>query len=175
MLMGHRSHEERRRNAQAHHGRGGQEPRWKDSIRRYASPCLRPKFPILRSSLGSSSRRTKKAHPFFFTVEFRKFVEKAERQLFALFRAIDKDGNGKLDKLELQTAFKNAGLTLSNRRLAEFFNDMDLNNDGYVSFDEWRLVTPFSIFSASFFFFQKLCPGRLHCIICESHSSIPIR
>ncbi|KAF5008287.1 hypothetical protein FDECE_5425 [Fusarium decemcellulare] len=70
--------------------------------------------------------------------EFRKFVEKAERQLFALFRSIDKDGNGKLDKVELQTAFKHAGLTLSNRRLAEFFDDMDLNNDGYVSFDEWR-------------------------------------
>ncbi|KAM0554717.1 hypothetical protein ACHAPJ_006788 [Fusarium lateritium] len=70
--------------------------------------------------------------------EFRKFVENAERQLFALFRSIDKDGNGKLDKLELQTAFKNAGLTLSNRRLSEFFDDMDLNNDGYVTFDEWR-------------------------------------
>ncbi|KAH7210969.1 mitochondrial carrier domain-containing protein [Fusarium oxysporum] len=70
--------------------------------------------------------------------EFRKFVENAERQLFALFRSIDKDGNGKLDKLELQTAFKNAGLTLSNRRLTEFFDDMDLNNDGYVTFDEWR-------------------------------------
>jgi hypothetical protein len=121
------------------------------------SPSLRPKFPILRSSLGSSTRRqTSKLTLFFFTVEFRKFVEKAERQLFALFRAIDKDGNGKLDKLELQTAFKNAGLTLSNRRLAEFFNDMDLNNDGYVSFDEWRLVTPFSIFSVSFFLFFLL-------------------
>ncbi|KAM0425281.1 hypothetical protein ACHAPT_009599 [Fusarium lateritium] len=82
--------------------------------------------------LGTSARDTDTR------LEFRKFVEKAERQLFALFRAIDKDGNGKLDKLELQTAFKNAGLTLSNRRLAEFFNDMDLNNDGYVSFDEWR-------------------------------------
>lgn len=70
--------------------------------------------------------------------EFRKFVENAERQLFALFRSIDKDGNGKLDKLELQTAFKNAGLTLSTRRLTEFFDDMDLNNDGYVTFDEWR-------------------------------------
>ncbi|KAH7173708.1 mitochondrial carrier domain-containing protein [Fusarium flagelliforme] len=70
--------------------------------------------------------------------EFRKFVENAERQLFALFRSIDKDGNGKLDKLELQTAFKNAGLTLSNRRLSEFFDDMDFNNDGYVTFDEWR-------------------------------------
>lgn len=70
--------------------------------------------------------------------EFRRFVEKAERQLFVLFRSIDKDGDGKLDKIELQTAFKNVGLTLSNRRLAEFFDDMDLNNDGYVSFDEWR-------------------------------------
>ncbi|RGP76033.1 hypothetical protein FLONG3_5424 [Fusarium longipes] len=70
--------------------------------------------------------------------EFRKFVENAERQLFALFRSIDKDGNGKLDKLELQTAFKNSGLTLSNRRLNEFFDDMDINNDGYVTFDEWR-------------------------------------
>ncbi|KAM5348593.1 hypothetical protein ACJ41O_008417 [Fusarium nematophilum] len=70
--------------------------------------------------------------------EFKRFVDKAERQLFALFRSIDKDGNGQLDKAELQTAFKNAGLTVSNRRLAEFFDDMDLNNDGYVSFDEWR-------------------------------------
>ncbi|KAM0338377.1 hypothetical protein ACHAPQ_002393 [Fusarium lateritium] len=70
--------------------------------------------------------------------EFRKFVENAERQLFGLFRSIDKDGNGKLDKNELQTAFKNSGLTLSNRRLSEFFDDMDINNDGYVTFDEWR-------------------------------------
>lgn len=77
-------------------------------------------------------------------LEFRKFVENAERQLFALFRSIDKDGNGKLDKLELQTAFKSAGLTLSNRRLSEFFDDMDFNNDGYVTFDEWRLVFYFN-------------------------------
>jgi solute carrier family 25 phosphate transporter 23/24/25/41 len=80
--------------------------------------------------------------------EFRKFVENAERQLFALFKSIDKDGNGKLDKLELQTAFKNAGLTLSNRRLSEFFDDMDINNDGYVTFDEWRSV-----------FYSKLSPN----------------
>lgn len=72
--------------------------------------------------------------------EFRIFVEKAERQLRALFRAIDKDGDGKLAKDELQIAFKNAGLTVSKRRLGDFFNDMDLNNDGYVSFDEWRFV-----------------------------------
>lgn len=66
------------------------------------------------------------------------FVQKAESQLYDLFRSIDRDGNGKLDKTELQAAFKAAGLTVSNRRLHDFFSDMDLNNDGYVSFDEWR-------------------------------------
>ncbi|POR35699.1 Calcium-binding mitochondrial carrier SAL1, partial [Tolypocladium paradoxum] len=70
--------------------------------------------------------------------EFRTFVEGAERQLFLLFKAIDKDGNGKLDMKELQTAFRTAGLTVSSRKLSEFFNDMDENHDGYVSFDEWR-------------------------------------
>ncbi|KAH6605020.1 peroxisomal ca-dependent solute carrier [Trichoderma cornu-damae] len=70
--------------------------------------------------------------------EFRAFVRQAEDQLFDLFRSIDRDGDGKLDKAELQTAFKAAGLTVSSRRLHDFFNDMDLNNDGYVSFDEWR-------------------------------------
>ena len=46
--------------------------------------------------------------------------------------------NGKLDKRELQTAFKAAGLTVSNQRLNDFFADLDINNDGYVCFDEWR-------------------------------------
>ncbi|PNY23910.1 Calcium-binding mitochondrial carrier SAL1 [Tolypocladium capitatum] len=70
--------------------------------------------------------------------EFCTFVEGAERQLLLLFKTIDKDGNGKLDMKELQTAFRTAGLTVSSRRLSDFFNDMDENHDGYVSFDEWR-------------------------------------
>lgn len=77
--------------------------------------------------------------------EFRKFVEKAERQLLALFRAIDKNHDGKLDKSELQVAFKSAGLTVSKRRLSEFFDDMDGNHDGYINFDEWRFVKLFYI------------------------------
>lgn len=72
--------------------------------------------------------------------EFRVFVERADRQLLTLFRSIDRDGNGKLDLKELQTAFRNAGLTVSNRRLLDFFNDMDHNNDGFITFDEWRYV-----------------------------------
>lgn len=72
--------------------------------------------------------------------EFRVFVERADRQLLTLFRSIDRDGNGKLDLKELQGAFRNAGLTVSNRRLLDFFNDMDHNHDGFITFDEWRYV-----------------------------------
>ncbi|KAI0406259.1 mitochondrial carrier domain-containing protein [Xylaria palmicola] len=70
--------------------------------------------------------------------EFRVFVEAAERQLFQLFQSIDHDNNGKLDKQELQAAFHRAGLAVPNRRLDEFFVDMDHNRDGFISYEEWR-------------------------------------
>ncbi|ORY64224.1 calcium-binding mitochondrial carrier SAL1 [Pseudomassariella vexata] len=70
--------------------------------------------------------------------EFRVFVEATERQLYLLFKSIDCDNNGRLDKNELQLAFKRAGLAVPMRRLNTFFEDIDMNNDGYISFDEWR-------------------------------------
>ena len=74
--------------------------------------------------------------------EFRVFVEAAERQLLLLFRSIDKNGDGKVGKEELRMAFKSAGLAVPGSRLDGFFNDIDMNNDGYISFDEWRYVNP---------------------------------
>lgn len=70
--------------------------------------------------------------------EFRVFVEAAERQLLSLFQAIDRDKDGRLNKQELQAAFRRAGLSVPGRRLAGFFDEIDLNNDGYITFDEWR-------------------------------------
>ncbi|KAK4178702.1 mitochondrial carrier domain-containing protein [Triangularia setosa] len=70
--------------------------------------------------------------------EFRTFVETAEKQLSLLFKAIDRDQDGRLDKKELQTAFRRAGLSVPSRRLANFFDEIDMNNDGFISFDEWR-------------------------------------
>ncbi|KAI5923809.1 calcium dependent mitochondrial carrier protein [Camillea tinctor] len=70
--------------------------------------------------------------------EFRVFVEAAERQLFHLFKSIDHDKNGKLDKEELQTALHRAGLAVPLRRLDAFFDDIDHNSDGYISYEEWR-------------------------------------
>ncbi|KAL2160128.1 hypothetical protein VTH06DRAFT_1783 [Thermothelomyces fergusii] len=70
--------------------------------------------------------------------EFRVFVEAAERQLLLLFRSIDRDKDGRLNKNELQSAFRRAGLSVPNRRLSGFFNEIDMNHDGYITFDEWR-------------------------------------
>ncbi|KAK4222062.1 mitochondrial carrier domain-containing protein [Podospora fimiseda] len=70
--------------------------------------------------------------------EFRVFVETAEKQLLLLFRAIDRDQDGRLDKKELRAAFQRAGLSVPMRRLAGFFDEIDMNNDGFISFDEWR-------------------------------------
>ncbi|KAH6688387.1 calcium-binding mitochondrial carrier [Plectosphaerella plurivora] len=70
--------------------------------------------------------------------EFRTFVEETEKKLLLLFHTIDRDQNGKLDKAELREAFRKAGLVVPNRKLDAFFNDIDYNNDGYISFGEWR-------------------------------------
>ena len=71
-------------------------------------------------------------------LEFRVFVEAAETQLLQLFRSIDRDSNGRLDKDELQEAFRRIGCTVPSRRLASFFDEIDRNHDGFISFDEWR-------------------------------------
>ncbi|KAL0940596.1 calcium dependent mitochondrial carrier [Colletotrichum truncatum] len=70
--------------------------------------------------------------------EFRFFVEQTEKQLMLLFQSIDKDNDGRLDKTELQEAFRRAGLVVPMRKLSAFFGDIDMNNDGYISFEEWR-------------------------------------
>ena len=70
--------------------------------------------------------------------EFRVFVEHAERELWQLFESIDKDHSGALDKEELRLAFQRAGLTISNAKLDQFFDEVDTNHDGEISFDEWR-------------------------------------
>lgn len=81
--------------------------------------------------------------------EFRVFVEHAERELWQLFQSIDRDHSGALDKAELRTAFSRAGLTISNAKLDQFFDEVDANHDGEISFEEWRYVHPFSGWKAT--------------------------
>jgi solute carrier family 25 phosphate transporter 23/24/25/41 len=57
-----------------------------------------------------------------------------------LFRSIDRDRDGRLNKEELRAAFQRAGLSVPSRRLSGFFDEIDMNRDGYISFEEWRYV-----------------------------------
>jgi solute carrier family 25 (mitochondrial phosphate transporter), member 23/24/25/41 len=70
--------------------------------------------------------------------EFKVFVEHAERELRQLFESIDRDHNGELDKGELKSAFRRAGLAISSAKLDQFFDEVDVNHDGVISFEEWR-------------------------------------
>ena len=72
------------------------------------------------------------------TVEFRTFVEQTEKELWQLFKSIDRDHNGQLDKGELKSAFDRAGILLPPPKLDQFFSEVDTNHDGVISFDEWR-------------------------------------
>lgn len=70
--------------------------------------------------------------------EFRVFVDHAERELWQLFNSIDKDNSGALDKGELRAAFSRSGVTISSAKLDQFFDEVDVNHDGEISFEEWR-------------------------------------
>jgi solute carrier family 25 (mitochondrial phosphate transporter), member 23/24/25/41 len=72
--------------------------------------------------------------------EFRTFVEETESELWLLFKGIDRDRNGRLDKEELKLAFEKANIAINNSKLDHFFNQIDTNHDGVISFDEWRYV-----------------------------------
>jgi solute carrier family 25 phosphate transporter 23/24/25/41 len=62
-------------------------------------------------------------------LEFRTFVEQTEQELLSLFQSIDRDHNGKLDKSELQAAFKRAGMVVPGTKLNQFFSEVDENHD----------------------------------------------
>lgn len=75
-----------------------------------------------------------------FCEEFRAFVRETEKELLTLFKSIDIDHNGRLSREELQIAFSRAGLAVPNSKLDVFFSEVDADNDGTISFEEWRYV-----------------------------------
>ena len=70
--------------------------------------------------------------------EFHTFVHQTELELWELFKNIDRNHDGRLDKKELATAFSSSGITVSRAKLDHFFEEVDANSDGSLSFEEWR-------------------------------------
>ncbi|CAG8334849.1 unnamed protein product [Penicillium salamii] len=70
--------------------------------------------------------------------EFRTFLNHTEDGLWKMFQSIDRNHNGEIDKAELQNAFASSGVTVSGAKLDRFFAEVDKNNDGVISYTEWR-------------------------------------
>ncbi|KAF8461361.1 mitochondrial carrier domain-containing protein [Kalaharituber pfeilii] len=70
--------------------------------------------------------------------EFKEFINAADKELWQIFHSVDLDSNGKIDKAELRQALDKAGIDAHGDRLEEFFEFMDKNRDGVVSYEEWR-------------------------------------
>ncbi|KAJ5295521.1 hypothetical protein PENANT_c001G08278 [Penicillium antarcticum] len=70
--------------------------------------------------------------------EFRAFVDHTEDGLWQMFQRIDRNHNGEIDKSELKNAFAQSGVTVSSAKLDRFFAEVDKNNDGVISYTEWR-------------------------------------
>ncbi|CCX35433.1 putative Calcium dependent mitochondrial carrier protein [Taphrina deformans PYCC 5710] len=70
--------------------------------------------------------------------EFKDFVLETEDKLRRLFQQIDVLNQGRLKKFEIQRALHKAGVHHTDARMNHFFEAMDLNNDGYITFEEWR-------------------------------------
>ncbi|KAJ5945608.1 hypothetical protein N7454_002447 [Penicillium verhagenii] len=66
------------------------------------------------------------------------FYQPHRVSLWQMFQTIDHDHNGEIDKIELRNAFAESGVTVSSSKLDEFFAEVDKNNDGVISYTEWR-------------------------------------
>ncbi|CAH1783491.1 unnamed protein product [Owenia fusiformis] len=75
-------------------------------------------------------------------VEHRKDGDALREDLREAFRVFDKDGNGLISPDELKHVMTNIGEKMSQEEVNEMMQEVDLNGDGYVDFEEFvRVMT----------------------------------
>lgn len=72
--------------------------------------------------------------------EFIRMMSKAnkEQDLREAFKVFDKNGDGKISKMELKTVLESLGQHLTDRELDDMMNEADTNHDGAVDFEEFK-------------------------------------
>lgn len=69
---------------------------------------------------------------------FRRYIHDTENILRGSFSGLDQKRDNRLDLDEIKTGFEKLGIDIDESKLAQFFNSMDEDQDGYISYDEWR-------------------------------------
>lgn len=70
--------------------------------------------------------------------EFRRYMDDKELELYRIFQAIDVEHNGSILPEELYHALVKAGIEIDDEELATFVERVDKDNNGVITFEEWR-------------------------------------
>ncbi|KAL3617661.1 anaphase-promoting complex subunit 2 [Castilleja foliolosa] len=93
--------------------------------------------------------------------EFRKYMDDKELELYRIFQAIDVAHNGCILPEELWDALVRAGIEIDDNELASFVEHVDKDNNGIITFEEWRdflLLYPHEATLENIYqFWEKVC------------------
>ncbi|CAK9186876.1 unnamed protein product [Ilex paraguariensis] len=70
--------------------------------------------------------------------EFRRYMDDKELELYRIFQAIDVEHNGCILPEELWDALVKDGIEIDDDELARFVEHVDKDNNGIITFEEWR-------------------------------------
>lgn len=74
----------------------------------------------------------------------------SDQQTRLIFDQFDVDKNGTIDSHELHTAFAAMEKQLSNEEIADLMEEIDVNNDGQIDFDEFKVMVHKQWFAEAF-------------------------
>lgn len=78
------------------------------------------------------------SNPDFISLEdFKSYINLTEQHIAVSFKSMDSKQDRKLDLEEVYNGLEKLGLDVDLERAAMFFNIIDVDRDGYISYDEW--------------------------------------
>lgn len=93
--------------------------------------------------------------------EFRRYMDDKELELYHIFQAIDVEHNGCILPEELWDALVRAGIEIDDEELARFVEHVDKDNNGIITFEEWRdflLLYPHEATLANIYqYWERVC------------------
>ncbi|KAI9178167.1 hypothetical protein LWI28_023485 [Acer negundo] len=93
--------------------------------------------------------------------EFRRYMDNKELELYRIFQAIDVKHNGSILPEELYHALVSAGIEIDDAELARFVERVDKDNNGVITFEEWRdflLLYPHeATFENIYHYLERVC------------------